>query len=123
MKLVVLMASAGLLCGLAQAQNGTPEPQFQGPAMRDPWVPEHARQASSAPPTEGAALRAQVEAKLRAAFDAADTKRSGMLTREQAKAAGLGYVAEHFERIDTRRSGQVSFDDVKRYLRSRGAAL
>jgi len=123
MKLIVLVASAGLFAAAAQAQNSAPEPQFQGPLLRDPWVPEHARKASSAPPTEGAALRAQVEAKLRAAFDAADTKRRGTLTRDEAKAAGLGYVAEHFERIDTRKSGRVSFDDVKRYLRARGAAL
>jgi hypothetical protein len=123
MKLIVLVASAGLFAALAQAQNGAPEPQFQAPPLRDPWVPEHARKAASAPPTEGAALRAQVEAKLRATFDAADAKRSGTLTREQAKAAGLGYVAEHFDRIDTHKSGRVSFDDVKRYLRSRGAAL
>jgi hypothetical protein len=125
MKSAMLFAAASLfaaLAGPAQAQPAPPEPQIQAP-LRDPWVPEHARKPSAAPPTEGAALRAQIEAKLRASFEAADTKRAGTLTREQAKAAGLGYVAENFERIDTRRSGRVSFDDLKRYLRSQGADL
>jgi hypothetical protein len=108
--------------GLAQAQPTAPEPQMQAP-MRDPWVPPHARPQTATPPTEGAALKAQIEAKLRAGFEAAAAQRAGTLTREQAKAAGLGYVAENFERIDTRRSGRVSFDDVKRYLRSQGADL
>ncbi len=121
MKRVVLVIVAGCVVGLAQAQ-GAPEPQVQAP-LRDPWVPERARPASAAAPTEGAVLRAQIEAKLRAGFDAADTKRAGTLTRGEARAAGLGYVADNFERIDRRRSGRVSFDDVKRYLRSQGADL
>lgn len=106
----------------AQAQTPAPEPQLQTP-LRDPWVPPHARPASAATATEGAALRAQIEGKLRAGFEAADVKRAGTLTREQALAAGLGYVAENFDRIDTQRSGRVSFDDVKRYLRAQGAKL
>ena len=120
-----LVVAALLACAAAasaQTPPATPEPQLQAP-LRDPWVPPHARPSTAAAPTEGAALRAQIEAKLRAGFDAADAKRAGSLTREQAKAAGLGYVAENFDRIDTRRSGRVSFDDVKRYLRSQGAEL
>lgn len=121
-----LLVAAGLCAlaqaGLAQPQPAAPEPQFQAP-HRDPWVPPHARPQSVTPPTEGAALKAQIEAKLRAGFEAADARRAGTLTREQAKAAGLGYVAENFDRIDTRRSGRVSFDDVKLYLRSQGADL
>ncbi|MGH8850974.1 MAG: EF-hand domain-containing protein [Casimicrobiaceae bacterium] len=91
--------------------------------MRDPWVPPELRQPSSAPPTHGAALRAQVERKLKAGFDAADVGHGGTLTREQARAAGLGYIVGHFDEIDRRRAGAVSFDDVKSYLRERGAQL
>jgi hypothetical protein len=115
-------AAIGAPAAFSQSQPAASEPQLQTP-LRDPWVPPHARPSSVALPTEGAALRAQIEAKLRAGFEAADAHRTGTLTREQAKAAGLGYVAENFDRIDTRRSGRVSFDDVKRYLRSQGAAL
>jgi hypothetical protein len=90
--------------------------------MRDPWVPPAARQAASAPLTRGAALHAQVEAKLKKEFNAADVERRGSITLEQARAAKLGIVADHFHRIDVRRSGRVSFEDLKRYLRGRGAA-
>ena len=91
--------------------------------LRDPWVPPDARKPSTAPPTEGAALRAQVEHKLRQAFDAADVTHSGSLTRQQASAAGLGFVARHFDEIDRQKSGAVRFEDVKRYMVERGAKL
>ena len=81
------------------------------------------RNATPAPQTEGAALQAQVERKLRQNFDAADTQRSGAITLQQAQAAGLGVVANNFDRIDTAGTGKVTFEDVKRYLRSRGAKL
>ena len=91
--------------------------------MRDPWVPPDARKPSTAPSTTGAALREQVERKLKRAFDEADTGHTGALTREQAKAHGLGYISDHWDEIDRRNSGVVRFDDVKRFLRERGAKL
>jgi hypothetical protein len=101
------------------------EPAMQGP-MRDPWVPPAVREAAAASaahaPTRGAALHAQVESKLRASFDAADADHDGQLTLAEARAAKLGAVSDHFDRIDTRHSGRVSFEDVKAYLRGRGAS-
>jgi hypothetical protein len=91
--------------------------------LRDPWVPPAARQPSTTPPAQGAALRAQVEAKLKQAFDAADLNHSGVLTRQQAAAGGLGFVAQHFDAIDRQKTGAVRFDDVKRYLVEQGANL
>ncbi len=44
------------------------------------------------------------------------TATTGHLTREQARAASLGYVAENFEAIDRHRAGRVRFEDVKRFL-------
>lgn len=108
--LVVLMPGAA---GAADAAAQVP--------MRDPWVPPAVRQAASAPTTQGAALNAQVEQKLRANFNAADADHDGTLTLAEAQAAKLGLVANNFDRIDTRRSGRVSFEDLKRYLRGRGA--
>jgi hypothetical protein len=55
--------------------------------MRDPWVPPSVRQAASAPLTRGTALQAQVQAKLKASFDAADVEKRGSITLEQARAA------------------------------------
>jgi hypothetical protein len=114
---LALLTFALLCTGLAHAADA--------PLPRDPWVPPAVRaQAAAQPqaePSRGAALQAQVERKLRAAFEAADPGGTGRITREQARAAGLGGVAEQFDRIDTQRRGSVSFEDYKRYLRSRGA--
>jgi hypothetical protein len=45
------------------------------------------------------------------------------LTRQQANAAGLGFVARHFDQIDRQKAGAVRFEDVKRFLIERGAQL
>jgi hypothetical protein len=116
-----------LAAGSAQAGEGKAEVP-----MRDPWVPPAVRAAAaasaaasesaSAHETRGAALHAQVEKKLRDSFDAADTQHTGRITREQAQAAGLGMIAGHFEQIDAGKTGRVSFEDVKRFLKKRGAS-
>ena len=128
-----LMSRVLLSCSLAAGILWTTAPSHVSAAdpmsvtsqqpLRDPWVPPDARKPSTAPPTEGAALRAQVERKLRQAFDAADVNHSGSLTRQQANAAGLGFVARHFDEIDRQKSGAVRFEDVKRYMVERGAKL
>lgn len=109
---LVLMASPAATAGDAKAEV----------PMRDPWLPPSAREAASAPLTRGAALHGQVEAKLRQSFDAADVEHSGSITLDQAKAANLGVVVNNFERIDVRKMGRVSFEDLKRFLKGRGAS-
>ncbi len=91
--------------------------------MLDPWVPPTLRKAAPRPPGTGVDLKTQVERKLFASFDAADVDRAGTLTRDQARAAGLGFVVKHFDSIDVAGTGRVSFDDLKRYLRAQGADL
>jgi hypothetical protein len=109
--------------GLALSQA---DPAMQRP-LRDPWVPPQvaasAASSASASAAHRTALSAQVERQLRERFDAADTGKTGRLTREQARAAGLGYIDKSFEQIDTARQGSVGFEDVKRFLRGRGAAI
>jgi hypothetical protein len=92
-------------------------------AIRDPWVPPALRTPAATPAPQGAALRAKVERKLKAGFDAADVSRAGTVTRGQARAAGLGYIVRHFDEIDRQRAGAISFDDLKHFLRGRGAQL
>ena len=120
MKRNSILAATLALAIFGPAYGG--EPVIHTP-LCDPCVPPALRNVTPAPPTEGAALQAQVERKLRQSFDAADVQRSGALTRAQADAAGLGVVAKNFDRIDTAGTGRVTFDDLKRYLRSRGARL
>jgi carboxypeptidase C (cathepsin A) len=99
-----------------------PRPATLEAPLLDPWVPPQLAKSYS-PPTRGAELRAQVERKLRAGFDSADPKGVGTITREQAAAAGLGFIARDFDAIDRRRSGAVTFDDLKAFLREQGAKL
>ena len=112
------VAAAAALAGALPAMAQTMETP-----MLDPWVPPAVRKAAPRPPAGGEALKAEVERKLRADFDAADVERAGTLTREQARAAGLGYIVKSFERIDAAGTGRVAFGDVKRYLRAQGANL
>ena len=91
--------------------------------LRDPWVPpELAKRATAQPPSSGAELRAQVDRKLHARFEAAADPQ-GLLTRQAARAAGFGFIDRHFDAIDRRHAGRVSYDDYRRFLLSRGAAL
>ncbi|HEY8050892.1 MAG TPA: EF-hand domain-containing protein [Ramlibacter sp.] len=113
-----LACSCLLACAVA-AHAG--EARSDAP-LRDPWVPPAVReQARPAPETRGSALHAQVEAKLRKRFDAADTQGQGSITHEQARAAHLGFIAGHFDDIDEAHTGRITFEDVKRFLRARGA--
>lgn len=105
----------------AQAAD-SPAATAHGP-MLDPWVPPAARKPANTVPTRDAALRAQAERKLKERFDSADPGRTGTLTREQANKAGLGFVVKHFDAIDQRNAGVVRFEDVKQFLRKRGAQL
>ncbi len=92
-------------------------------SMQDPWIPPTTRAKATsivAPaPTRGDALRLQVEAKLKADFDRADTAKTGLLTREQARMAGLGFIANHFDVIDRSKTGLVQFEDVTVFLNLR----
>lgn len=106
----------------AAGMQGTSAAQDASMASRaDPWVPPAARIRSTEPPSSGAALQAQVNAKLRQRFDAADIQRYGSITQEQARRAGLGFVSQHFAQIDSQRSGSISFDELQRFIARRSA--
>jgi len=95
--------------------------------LRDPAQPPSAVQRAAQaqnrvrPASVGATLDTEAESHLRASFDAADTAHRGTLSRAEAQAGGFGWIANHFDAIDTRHAGRVSFDDVRRYLKSRDA--
>jgi hypothetical protein len=86
----------------------------------DPCVPPAVREKSVrlAPQTQGASLQAQVQEKLRKRFLAAAGP-DGTLTREQARAAGLGAIAQQFDAIDRSGRGAVRFEDYLRHLETR----
>jgi carboxypeptidase C (cathepsin A) len=98
-----------------------PPAVFEG-SVRDPALPENLRGLAPTPPTHGKAFEAQVAQRLRSLFDAAKGREPGRLTREEARAAGLGFIASRFEAIDAAHRGSVSFEDVARYLQERGGS-
>jgi hypothetical protein len=121
-RLAILFALSLTAVQWALAQTPANPPAVTSGPMLDPWVPPELRHPAPVQPTQGKALRAQVERKLKADFDAAAGS-AGMLTQAQAQAAGLGMIARHFSEIDQTNSGVVRFSDVKQYLQRRGAQL
>lgn len=100
----------GLLLSLqAQAQS-------QGAPQRDPWLPPAARAAAPGPETRGAALQAQVLAKLERQFQLADSSRRGAVSLEEARRAGWGFAVQHFEALDSAGRGEIRPQDLQRYL-------
>lgn len=119
--LIATAACAALaLPGVVHAQAVSGEAVFERP-MIEPWVPPQLREKSTvaAPRTRDAALEAQVDRKLRARFEAAAT--GGVLTREQARAAGLGDIAANFDAIDRAGRGAVRYEDYRAFLRGRSS--
>ncbi len=87
----------------------------QAPINADAQLPPALRNhPADAQPAAGAALRAQALAKLEVQFRAADLDGDRTLSREEAK--GFGFVSRHFDAIDTRRRGAVSFDELRAHL-------
>jgi hypothetical protein len=113
---------ASLVCAAALPACAVEAAVMERP-MCDPCAPKvRAKALLPAPPlAEGAALRVQVAAKLRAPFEAAAV--DGWLTRERAAESGLGFIAQHFGEMDREGRGAIRFDDYLRFLKARGAAL
>lgn len=74
---------------------------------------------TSRPELRGQALRNQAIGNLKKRFDAAADPSTHLLSLADAKAAGFGYVADHFKEIDRNGSGYISFADLVLYLKSR----
>jgi hypothetical protein len=122
------LATAGALAGgPARAQASAASAPSAAHRHLDPGTPPlAARQAAqaerrAAAQSGGVSLDAQAEGQLRASFDAADRTHRGALTQAEAQAGGFGWISQHFDAIDTRHAGEVTFDDVRRYLQSRNA--
>jgi len=110
------MKTLPLFILLASAAGAT---AAQAPPGVDAQVPPALRVRPAEAPAAGAALRAQALAKLKAQFKAADRDGNGSLTPEEAK--HFGFVAGHFDAIDDRRRGAITFDDLRAYLERNNA--
>ncbi|NRR33180.1 EF-hand domain-containing protein [Oxalobacteraceae bacterium] len=120
------MAAAALAGSTAAGQSAgaggdaaPPAPASVPVPRPEPYVPPALRKAPSAPPAAGAQLRQQAMQKLRQRFEEADLDASGSLTREEARRAGLGFVDQHFDQIDSAQRGKISFDELSAFLHQR----
>lgn len=93
--------------------------QVPGP-QQGPYLPPALRSPPPSTPASGQALRNEAMDKLKKRFQEADLDANGSVTREEAKRAGLGFVENHFDDIDTAGRGAVSFDDVRKFMAQRG---
>ncbi|KVS27446.1 EF-hand domain-containing protein [Burkholderia cepacia] len=116
------VGAAASVSAFAQASDAAAPTRARQAQLGDPYVPPAARKPTAGTQTTGAALHAQVVRKLARQFSAADSQNTGSITESQARAAGLGYVANHFRQIDSGGNGRVSFADVQRYMQARSTS-
>ncbi|MYM23049.1 EF-hand domain-containing protein [Duganella sp. FT135W] len=116
------MLAATVAMSHAGAQAPSTEPAAPAAAVRstpaypDPYVPPAMRKPMRDYSSGPTLLRYQAMQKLKKRFDEADQDGNGMLTRDEARKAGLGFVEKNFDHIDTGQKGSISFDDLKSYL-------
>ena len=116
------VGAAASVSAFAQASDAAAPARARQAQLGDPYVPPAARKPTAGTQTTGAALHAQVVRKLARQFSAADAQNTGSITESQARAAGAGYVANHFRQIDSSGNGRVSFADVQRYMQARSTS-
>ena len=116
------LIALGLLAGAAHAatlQAVAPvHLPHRGSGVDGPYFPS--ARATAVMPTTGSDLQAQAQQRLDARLGANTVLSNGAaITKAQAQANGLGYIAKHFDQIDTAHSGRVTMSDVKQYLQQR----
>jgi hypothetical protein len=124
LQLAMLGAAASLaVMSHAGAQTPNPDPATPAPAAvrsspahPEPYLPPALRKPLPDYTSGPVLLRYQAMQKLKKRFEEADQDNSGMLTRDEAHQAGLGFIEKNFDHIDTNQRGKVTFDDLKNYL-------
>ncbi|PMS21327.1 hypothetical protein C0Z18_08425 [Trinickia dabaoshanensis] len=110
----LVLCAGGALASTLQSVS-PPVPLHDG-GVDGPFLQRGAR-ASSDTATTGAALKLEAQNRLAASLgENRAFSNNAAITQAQAKANGLGYVAEHFQEIDAARSGKVTLKQVQQYL-------
>lgn len=110
----LLLGAGGAFAASLQAVS--PATPLPGTGVDGPFIQRGAH-ASTTAATTGAAL--VQEARTRLATSLGENRafsNDAQITQAQAQANGLGYVAQHFQEIDTEKSGKVSLKQVQQYL-------
>lgn len=115
---IIPVIVAGALIGSAQAatQSVAPVTLPKGAHGVDgPFFPD--KRAAPVAPTTGDDLQQQAQRRIDARMGGNSVLSNGAsVTKAQAQTNGLGFIAKHFDEIDTQHSGRVSLNDVKQYL-------
>ncbi|MFC0400920.1 2-oxoglutarate dehydrogenase [Paraburkholderia rhizosphaerae] len=86
-----------------------------GHGVDGPFFPSN-RPASIAP-SSGTQLQQQAQQRIEARLGANSALANGAsITQAQAQSKGLGFIAKHFDQIDTAHTGRVTMNDVRQYL-------
>lgn len=113
--LVVLGAVAGNVQAAATQAVAPVTLPKGGHGVDGPFFPTN--RPAPVTPSTGAQLQQQAQQRLEARLGANTVLSNGAsVTKEQAQSSGLGYIAKHFDQIDTAHSGRVSMDNVRQYL-------
>ncbi|CAN7616567.1 2-oxoglutarate dehydrogenase [Trinickia sp. LjRoot230] len=68
-------------------------------------------------PTTGTALQQQAQLRLEVRLGANTVLSNGAaVTKAQAQSNNLGFIAKHFDEIDSAHTGRISMNDVRQYL-------
>lgn len=90
----------------------------QGMGVDGPFFPR--TRVAPVAPTTGAALQQQAQQRLEARLGANTVLSNGAaVTKAQAQSNNLGFIAKHFDEIDSTHTGRVSMNDVRQYLQSK----
>ncbi|MFT0175047.1 hypothetical protein ACLKMY_40380 [Paraburkholderia mimosarum] len=105
---IVVAVVVALGHGAVFAYDDLPVP----PPPPEGWVPPPRQSENS--------VTRNVESQIRQRFTAATGGNpNGLLSQQQAKAAGWGFVSDHFSEIDRAGTGYVRLDDVLQFMSER----
>lgn len=83
-----------------------------------PFFP--ATRAAPVLPSTGATLQQQAQQRVDARLGGNTVLSNGAaVTKAQAQSSGLGFVAQHFDEIDTKHTGRVTMSDVRQFIQQR----
>ncbi|PTB17911.1 2-oxoglutarate dehydrogenase [Trinickia symbiotica] len=120
-RLSILMLLSVLAGGVGAATLQSVAPvqlPHRGSGVDGPYFPR--TRVTATMPTTGNDLAQQAQQRLDARLGANTVLSNGAaITKTQAQANGLGYIAKHFDQIDTTHSGRVTMSDVRQYLQQR----
>ncbi|AOJ03086.1 hypothetical protein WS70_15675 [Burkholderia mayonis] len=114
---LIVAATFALSASAETLQAVSSVPPLHG-GVDGPFFPKAASAVpASASATTGVQLQQQAQSRLAASLGASGALGNGAaVTKAQAQASGLGYVAKHFDEIDAAHTGKVTLKQVQQFI-------